>query len=182
MPAWLNLANLITLARLALVPLIIGDIIRGEHLRALELFFVAAVSDALDGALARGRSGVTPFGAYLDPIADKCLMSGVYLAFWASGLVPGWFVGIVFGRDIFILLGALAAVALTNVRKFPPSRWGKLSTFVQIVTAICWMTRNVWPGAVLDAIASAMLYICTAFTVASGLDYLRRGMHLFRAR
>jgi len=50
------------------------------------------------------------------------------------------------------------------------------------VTAICWMTRDAWPGPVLDAIAAAMLYVCSVFTIVSGLDYLRRGVHLFRAR
>ena len=99
MPRWLNLANLVTLGRLAMVPLIVGAIVRADHVRALELFFAAAVTDVIDGALARGPSGVTQFGAYLDPIADKCLMGGVYLALWASGTVPGWFVAIVFGRE-----------------------------------------------------------------------------------
>ena len=182
MPRWVNLANLVTLLRLVLVPFIIKDIIDGLHFRALTLFFIAAVTDVIDGALARSASGTTQTGAYLDPIADKCLMSGVFLALGAAEIVPWWFVGIVFGRDLLILTGVLAVVALTKVRKFPPSRWGKLSTFVQIVTAICWMTRNAWPGPVLHAISSAMLWVCAACTAASGLDYTWRGMHLVRAR
>ena len=182
MPAWLNLANLFTLARLALVPFVLRDIIAGRHERALVLFFVAALTDVIDGALARGRSGKTPFGAYLDPIADKCLMSGVFLALGAAGIVPWWFVAVVLGRDLLIVIGALAVLALTKVRQFPPSRWGKLSTFVQIVTAISWMVRDAWPAPFFVAFSSATLWVCTTFTVASGLDYVRRGMHLFRAR
>src|ERR1044071_7562410 len=171
------LANLFTALRLLLAPFIVRDIILGLPLRALTLFFIAALTDVIDGAVARAR-GTTQAGAYLDPIADKVLMSGVFLALGAAEMVPWWFVGIVFGRDLLILIGVLAVMALTKVRKFPPSRSGKLSTFVQIVTAICWMTRNAWPGPVLDAISSAMLWICAACTVASGLDYTWRGVHL----
>jgi cardiolipin synthase len=182
MPAWVNLANFFTLVRLVLVPFVLRDIIDGQHVRALALFFVAAVTDVLDGALARGRSGTTRVGAYLDPVADKCLMSGVFLALGAAKIVPWWFVALVLGRDLAILVGALAVAALTKVRQFPPSRWGKLSTFVQIVTAICWMVRDAWPAAVFIAISSAMLWVCATFTLVSGVDYGRRGMHLFRAR
>jgi len=179
MPAWLNLANSFTLLRLALVPFVLRDIVEGNHVRALAVFFIAALTDVIDGALARGPSGATKAGAYLDPIADKCLMSGVFLALGAAAIVPWWFVAIVIGRDLFILIGALAVLALTKVRQFPPSRWGKLSTFVQIVTAICWMVRDAWPLPVLVAISSAMLWVCIAFTIVSGLDYTRRGVRLF---
>jgi cardiolipin synthase len=182
MPQWVNLANLFTLLRLALVPFIVSDTIHGLHVRALTLFFVAAITDVIDGALARSSSGTTQTGAYLDPIADKCLMSGVFLALWAAAIVPGWFVGIVFGRDLIILAGVLAVLALTKVRKFPPSRWGKISTFAQIATAICWMVQNAWPNEVFLGIARAMLWVSAAFTIASGVDYTWRGVHLFRAR
>jgi cardiolipin synthase len=182
MPAWVNLANLFTFARLALVPFIIRDIVDANHIRALTLFFVAAFTDVIDGALARGPSGATRFGVYFDPIADKCLLSGVFLALGAAEIVPWWFVAVVFGRDLFILAGALAALGLTKVRQFPPSRWGKLSTFVQIVTAISWMVRDAWPTSIFIAISSAILWVCATFTVISGLDYARRGIQLFRAR
>jgi cardiolipin synthase len=182
MPVWLNFANLFTLVRLALVPVIVRDIIAANHVHALVIFFVAALTDVIDGALARGPSGVTRFGAYLDPIADKCLLSGVFLALGAAEIVPLWFVAVVLGRDLFILTGAIAALGLTKVRQFPPTRSGKLSTFVQIVTAISWMVRDAWPTAVFVAISSAMLWVCATFTIASGLDYARRGVQLFRAR
>ncbi len=182
MPAWVNLANFFTLARLALAPFVVRDILGGFHARALLLFFFAAVTDVIDGAVARGHSGATAAGAYFDPIADKCLMSGVFLALGAAGIVPWWFVAIVFGRDLVILTGVLALLALTRVRAFPPSRWGKLSTFVQIVTAVAWMVRDAWPLPVFVAISSATLWVCVAFTVASGLDYVHRGTACLRAR
>jgi cardiolipin synthase len=181
MPRWLTLANLITLSRLVMTPFIIADVLHGQHTRALVLFFVAAWTDAFDGWVARLSRGATQSGAYLDPVADKCLMSGIFLALGAAGFVPWWFVAVVLGRDLYILLAVLAALALTKVRKFPPSRWGKLSTFVQIATAVTWLTRNLYPGGVLDWLASAMLWVCTAFTVWSGAHYTWRGIRTLRS-
>ena len=182
MPAWVNLANFFTLLRLGMTPWVVQTILEGHHARALAIFFAAALTDVVDGALARGGSGTTQAGAYLDPIADKCLMSGVFLALGAGGTAPWWFVGIVLGRDIYILVAVLGVMGLTKVRRFPPSRWGKISTFVQIATAITWMTRNAWPGAALEAISAVMLWVCAVFTVWSGLHYTWRGIQLVRAR
>src|SRR5215470_16106784 len=136
MPRWLTLPNLLTLGRLALTPFIVQDILYGRPAHALGLFLLAAVTDGIDGWLARISDSATQFGAYLDPIADKILMSGIFLALGAAQFVPWWFVAIVFGRDLYLLLAVAAILALTKVRKFSPSAWGKLSTFVQIATAV----------------------------------------------
>jgi cardiolipin synthase len=182
MPRWVNLANCFTLLRLLLVPFVVRDIVEGFHVRALVLFFAAALTDVIDGALARSTGSTTQIGAYFDPIADKVLLSSVFVALAVAGIVPWWFVAIVFARDIVILAGVLAVMVLTKVRKFPPSQWGKLSTFVQIVTAISWMTRNAWPAPVLATVSDATLWVCVACTAASGFDYCLRGVHLIRAR
>ena len=181
MPRRLTLANLITLSRLVMTPFIISDILRGQHTRALVLFFIAAWTDAIDGWVARLSGTSTPSGAYLDPVADKCLLSGIFLALGAASYVPWWFVAVVLGRDLYILLAVLAVMALTKVRKFPPSAWGKLSTFVQIATAVTWMTRNIYPGPVLDGLASGMLWVCTISTIWSGLHYAARGIGTLRS-
>ena len=181
MPRWFNLANLFTLLRLILVPYVIGAILDGRHSRALELFFVAALTDVIDGTLARSYGLGTEVGAYLDPIADKCLLNGIFLALGATGAVPWWFVAVVFGRDIYILLAVVAVMALTKVRKFPPSFWGKISTFVQIATAVAWLVENIWPVPVLYAISSAMLWVCAGFTLWSGIHYTLHGAQTLRA-
>jgi cardiolipin synthase (CMP-forming) len=180
MPRWLNLPNLVTFARLALAPVIIGDIMDGRPARALTLFLLAAFTDAIDGWLARISDSATQLGAYLDPIADKILMSGIFLALGAAQFVPWWFVAIVFGRDLYLLLAVAALMALTKIRKFPPSKWGKISTFVQIATAVTWMTRNLWPVQVLDSLAAAMLWVCAVFTIWSGLHYTFRALRTLR--
>ncbi len=180
MPSWLNLANFFTLLRLLLTPVVIATILEGRHRLALALFFLAAVTDVLDGWAAR-RAASTAAGAYLDPIADKFLMSGAFLALAAAGTAPWWVVAVVLGRDVYILLGAAVFLAFTKVRKFPPSIWGKASTFVQIVTVTCWMTRNAFPAPALRAIGAGVLWPCVAATVWSGMHYTWRGIQLARA-
>jgi cardiolipin synthase len=180
MPPWINLPNLFTLLRLALVPAIIRAILDGRHWLALALFAVAAATDVLDGAVARRFGGATQAGAYLDPIADKCLLSGVFLALAAAGAVPWWFVAVVFGRDLYILLGVAAFLLFTPVRKFPPSRWGKLSTFVQILTATVWMARDALAIRVLDSLSLAILWLCVVSTIWSGLHYTWLGLRMAR--
>jgi len=181
MPQWLNLPNSLTLFRILLVPLVVQAILAGRHTLGLALFACAAATDILDGAAARYLGVSTPAGAYLDPIADKCLLSGAYLALAVAGRVPWWLVGVIFGRDLYILLAAGVLLLFTSIRGFPPSVWGKLSTFVQIATVVVSMTRDIFETRVLDALSSAMLWPCAAFTIWSGLHYTWRGVRLARA-
>ena len=165
-----NAANLLTLLRLVLVPFVILAILEGRHSLALALFAGAALTDLLDGAVARRFRLATPAGAWLDPVADKCLLSGVFLALAGAGTVPWWLVFIVFGRDFYILAGAATVMLLTPVREFPPSIWGKLSTLIQIVTVVVCMAGN----------SSAMLWPCAAFTIWSGIHYTWRTIQVAR--
>jgi cardiolipin synthase len=179
-PRWANVPNFFTLIRLLLTPFIIQAILSGRHQLALVLFASAAATDIMDGATARHFGIVTQTGAYLDPIADKILLSGVYLALAASHTVPWWLVVVIFARDIYILLAVGILLALTSVRAFPPSGWGKLSTFGQIVTAVAWLGRNAFPFRVLDAFSWAMLWPCAALTIWSGVHYTWRGARTIR--
>ena len=181
MPRWVNLPNLFTLARLAMAPLVIQAILDGRHLLALALFAAAAFTDYLDGAAARRFKVSTQAGAYLDPIADKCLLSGVFLALAAAHIVPRWLVAIIFGRDIYILLGVATVMLFTSVRRFPPSIWGKVSTFIQIVTAAIWMARDAFPVSALNFLSFLSVWVCATCTVWSGLHYTWRGVQIARA-
>jgi cardiolipin synthase len=181
MPGWLNVPNFLTLLRLFLTPFVVLAIVSRQPVLAMVLFITAAVTDVLDGAAARRWNLGTSAGAYLDPVADKCLLVGVFLALAIARYVPWWFVSIVFGRDLFILSGVGIFYALTSVRKFPPSVWGKISTFVQIDTAVVWMARNMLVISQLDVLATVMLWLCAATTLWSGLHYAWRGVQLARA-
>lgn len=174
MPRWINLPNGFTALRLALVPFVVEAILHGRHFLALALFAVAAATDLLDGAAARRFGVATQVGAVLDPIADKCLLSGVFLALAAAGSAPWWLVAVIFGRDLYILLGAAAVIRFTSLRKFPPSVWGKVSTFVQIVTAVSFMAWNLFGAGIAGRVASVMPWPCAAFTLWSGVHYTWR--------
>jgi cardiolipin synthase len=181
MPRWFNVANCFTLLRLVLVPFVVLAILDGRSQRAITLFALAAVTDVLDGAAARHLKLATQTGAYLDPIADKCLLSGVFLALAAVQTVPWWFVAVVFGRDLYLVTAAGMMMALTRIRKFPPSVWGKASTFVQITAAVVWMAKGVLGYGFLDGLAAAMLWAATLFTILSGVHYTWRGIQVLRA-
>ncbi|HUP05139.1 MAG TPA: CDP-alcohol phosphatidyltransferase family protein [Bryobacteraceae bacterium] len=174
MPSWINLPNALTALRLALVPFVLEALAGGRYVLALALFGVAAVSDAADGAIARRCGATTRVGAYLDPIADKCLLSGIFLALAWRGAAPWWLVGAIFGRDLYILLGAAVALRWTRMRQFPPSAWGKFSTFVQIVTAVSLMARGAFGGPLCGWFAGAMPWPCAAITAFSGVHYTWR--------
>jgi len=175
-----SIPNLLTFARLVLSPFVFAAIVAGQHDRALVLFGCAAVTDGLDGLLARSFAQVTPLGAYLDPMADKILLSGVYLSLAAVGSVPWWLVTVVFGRDIFLLLSSGIALLFTGFRQFRPSIWGKASTCVQIACVIAWMLQNVLDSPVFHALAQGLVWPTAAVTIWSGLHYGWRGLRLTR--
>jgi cardiolipin synthase len=180
MRRWLTLPNLFTLARLVLAPIIVSDIVRHKSFDALAWFAVAAATDAIDGYLARHFGAETPGGAFFDPIADKVLLAGVYLALAAAGSVPWWLVVVIFGRDLLILGASAMALAATKLRAFPPSVWGKTSTFFQILTAVSFLSRDALGWPVLRGAAAVVIWPTLALTVWSGVDYGWRGAQRLR--
>jgi cardiolipin synthase len=174
-PGILNLANQLTLLRILFVPVFVILIVYGELSWALAVFMAAAISDGLDGLIARQFGQKTSAGAILDPIADKLLMSCsiVLLALpqmnWVNP-IPIWLMLLVIFRDAFILLGSLAFVLTYGFRVFPPSWTGKLSTMVQLVTIFAVLVFN-WAG--VEQPALRFLFILTGLlTVSSGVQYL----------
>ncbi len=177
----MNVANCLTALRLALTPPIVAAMWTGRHGLALALFALAAATDVLDGAAARQFGLETPFGAYLDPIADKCLLSAMFLALAGAGMVPWWFVVIVLGRDVYLLLTAAILLRFTSRRKFPPSVWGKASTFIQIVTVIAALTAGMLGHSNLWIPVAALIRISALLTIWSGVEYTWRGINIVRA-
>jgi cardiolipin synthase (CMP-forming) len=167
-----HVPNLLTGLRLVLVPFILIALLSGRYFPALALFAVAAVTDVLDGAAARRFGSTSAMGAYFDPIADKCLLTGIFLALAATSFVPWWLVVLIFGRDVLILGGALFVMRLTTERRFPPSVWGKLSTFVQICTVAFALGHAVFPASsAIAMLSSALVWPCAFFTSLSGIHY-----------
>lgn len=177
---WLNLPNTVTMIRVIAAPFISRAILRGEHGLAAAIFAGAAATDSLDGMLARRFGGTTPAGAYFDPIADKLFLGVVILTLAAAGSLPFWFAGIVFGRDLLILAATGAALRFSKLRKFPPSPWGKLSTFLQIACVVTVLAANAAPGAAGGA-ALPSIWLSGAATLWSGLHYAWTGAARWRS-
>ncbi|HTM49683.1 MAG TPA: CDP-alcohol phosphatidyltransferase family protein [Bryobacteraceae bacterium] len=171
-PGWLNPANLFTLLRLVCIPFAVAAILRGEHGRALWIVLAAGLTDAIDGALARRFGMATAAGAYFDPIVDKLFLSCVYIALGAISSVPLWLVIEILARDLLILAGAGAAILFWKMRDFPPSAWGKASTFLQIAFSLAVMIGNAAPGSFAAVPARAGVWPVAVLTAFSGCHYL----------
>jgi cardiolipin synthase (CMP-forming) len=162
---------LLTLARIALTPVVVIAIMRERYALALLLCAIAGVTDGFDGYLARRFQWRSRVGAYLDPLADKSLLVLVYLALGIAGAAPRWLVILVLGRDALILLMACAALAFTRIRDFPPSWWGKVSTTVQICSAVDFMAAKAWPAGLFEALVPLGVWLTAAGTLWSGVHY-----------
>src|ERR1700694_3730165 len=174
-PRWLNIANLLTLARLAAVPFAVHAILTHQHRRALAIVLVAGLTDTVDGALARRFGMATSVGAYLDPIVDKLFLSAVYISLAMIASVPWWLVIEIFSRDFLILASCGAAILFLRMRRFPPSIWGKASTFLQILCALVIMIGNAAPESAAARWSGLPICPVAALTGFSGLHYLWRG-------
>ena len=128
--------NLLTLMRLFIIPFLVIEILDGHYRISFALFILAGISDALDGLLARWLSQKTTLGQYLDPIADKLLLSTLFVVLTHVGLIPQYVTVLVFSRDVGILLISTLLFVTGALRDFRPSLFGKMNTLVQIVALI----------------------------------------------
>jgi cardiolipin synthase len=170
---WWNAPNAVSLTRIFLAPVIAWAIWADSSKLALILFAAAAVTDFLDGFLARTRHVSTRLGVYLDPIADKILLSVVYIALGFTNRVPLWFVAIVFGRDVALVIASLIAMKFSSYKNYRPTVWGKISTFCQIVTAVAAIISADSP------ITRDIVYVSAAATIWSAIHYTYRGVSHF---
>ena len=179
---WWTAPNFLTLSRLILAPFVVWQIVSRNPVRSLVLLFVAGLTDLLDGYVARRTNSHSPLGELLDPMADKVLLSGVFLALAWIGTVPVWFVGIVFGRDIFLLLAAGFVMAFTTAPALKPDIYGKASTAFQILTAGVLVAANANGGisSSLGKVGIFFLWPAAVLTAFSGLNYAWRGVRLMR--
>lgn len=182
-----HLPNLVSAARIVLAPYILNLLWNGEFGAALAWFAIAGASDGIDGYLARKLGAESKLGAQLDPIGDKLLLSGAFLVLALRSDIPLWLAGLVLGRDVLILAGALtiAAIFKSHMKKlpaFPPSQWGKWSTTFQILYILITIAAlggllDFGPGELLREAAG---WVTVLLTVISGLDYVRRGAGMLR--
>ena len=138
--------NQLTLLRLIFIPFVIICVFDGNWTWALGLIMAAAVSDALDGLLARALNQRTMLGQYLDPIADKMLLSSLFLVLSFVKKIPWTYTVAVFGRDAFIVATCIVLYATVGFRDFRPSIWGKINTPCQIAAVFFVILSQVMPA------------------------------------
>jgi cardiolipin synthase (CMP-forming) len=170
----MNLSNALTLFRLVLVPAFLIAFIYDRLVLALSLFVLAGVTDVLDGFTARYLKQQTVLGAFLDPLADKLLMTVSYVSLAVVGLLPAWLAVVVVTKDLFVSLG-IAILYFSGQRVTAvPTLWGKQTTFLQIITVALALLLALQGS---DAEGLRPLFWLTAVvTTASGLHYILRGV------
>ncbi|MBI4845421.1 MAG: CDP-diacylglycerol--glycerol-3-phosphate 3-phosphatidyltransferase [Candidatus Omnitrophica bacterium] len=181
----MNIPNWISIFRIILIPFFIGSIVyytpEKDFLRfiALAIFFIAVVSDGLDGYIARTRKVKTKLGSFLDPMADKLLLSSSFITLALANNIPlqiklpMWISILVISRDIILSLGSLLIHVITGNLKISPSFLGKFTTFFQMVTIIGILLQFRFVFVIWD--------IAVFFTIVSGIDYILKGTKMLNA-
>jgi cardiolipin synthase len=174
----MNIPNLITLLRIILVPIVVILLIQGLFFKALIILIIAALSDALDGFLARFMRQQTVLGAYLDPIADKALLASSFVTLSVLHLIPGWLTVIVISRDFIILLGISVLSMMSIPVEIHPAFVSKVTTVLQLITVLLALSFRCLPYSLNEMWSLALYWVTAFFTIVSGLHYMAKGMSL----
>ena len=172
----LTLANRLTILRILMTPVITVLLLYRQTGAALALFLLAAITDGLDGLVARWQKQKTTLGMVLDPVADKLLLTSTVVTLTILKELPRWFTIIVVSRDVLLIGGSVILYMFIGKIGMPPSWLGKFTTGFQLVTVLCAMLDNFFPdlkGAILP-----LAVVTLTLTIASGLDYIYRGARL----
>lgn len=171
----LNFPNTLTFIRLLIIPFFIFSFLKEEYYYALILFIFAAITDLLDGVLARLTNQKTKLGAFLDPFADKFLLLTALILFTAYDWLPDWILITVMSRDFLIIVGWFLLVILIKNKKVEPSVAGKLANASQAILVI-YVLFSINNLQIVDGFIKELILILTAFfTISSGIHYIYRG-------
>jgi cardiolipin synthase (CMP-forming) len=177
----LTLANQITILRLVFVPLFAILVVERRNGAALVVLGAAAVSDGVDGLVARLYHQQSPLGVALDPIADKILMTTAYATLAFRDALPWWITIVVISRDVAIVVTALVISLVSGYRPFTPTLLGKISTCTQLSTVLAALGAAAGIALISQRLVQALVYATAALTAASGIHYLVALRHYARA-
>jgi cardiolipin synthase (CMP-forming) len=163
--------NQITILRLGFLPLFIVSISYEHYRWALLILVLAGLSDGVDGLLARSLNQRSSLGAYLDPIADKLLLSSSFVILAFKHEIPLWLMIFVLSRDVIMIMVAMVILLMFGYRPFPPSIFGKATTFFQIVMVFSVVLAAAYPYARLGLIKEVLTYAVATLTVVSAFHY-----------
>ena len=169
----MNIPNSLTILRILLIPVYIGFMTYGQFGFALLSLLLAGATDAIDGPIARRYNQRTKLGTFLDPLADKLLLTSGFISLSILHLVPSWLAILVVSRDIILLLGTAVAHLTNSPIDITPTFLCKGTTLLQL-TYVVLVVLMTWRGHGVAPL-TPLLSIMVTFTVASGLHYLYRG-------
>ncbi|HCF49216.1 MAG TPA: CDP-diacylglycerol--glycerol-3-phosphate 3-phosphatidyltransferase [Syntrophomonas sp.] len=171
----MNIPNSLTLLRIILIPLFViiisVKVPNGDYIAAA-IFIVAALTDSLDGYLARKMKQVTKLGVILDPLADKLLITAALISLVELGRIPGWIAIVILGREFAV--SGLRIIKAEEGVIIPASIWGKLKTISQIIAVVVVILQNDFYAITTLVLGPVMLYLALIITVYSGLEYFYR--------
>ncbi len=174
----MGLANWLTVLRILLVPVFVTLLVYRRPGWALGVFVLAALTDLLDGYVARRHGMASRLGAFLDPLADKLLLTASFVTLTYLKAVPFWISAVVISRDLLLVMGALL-IHMVGGRVNPrPTRAGKAATFFQILTVLTGLLSRYFQ---LSVAPRAVMWLAAVFTVVSGLQYIIQGMGFLNA-
>ncbi len=173
----MNIPNAITSLRIILVPIFLSLLARDLYTSSLCIFFIAGLTDALDGMLARGLDEETPLGTFLDPLADKMLITSTYALLTYKRLIPKWLGTTVISRDLMVILGFFFLLIFRKDIKPKPTSLGKMSMVSQVLTVLLALIDKIW--LVGNSIKMAFFTSTFFFTAASGIQYVFIGLKVF---
>ncbi len=177
----LTVPNQLTFLRLVFIPFFLIVLYLDRYAWALVLLSAAALTDMLDGLLARQLDQRSALGAYLDPIADKLMLSSSFFLLALKGKIVWWLAILVLARDVLILVSAAVIVAVIGYRPLPPSVYGKAATLAQILLVVVAIAAPVLEWQILETLDLPMAIVTAALTIFSGVHYsivIARRLHV----
>ena len=177
----LTAPNQLTLLRMIFLPFIVINLVKHDFKWALALFILAGMSDGLDGLLARTLHQQTLLGQYLDPIADKLLMSTMFLVLSIERMIPWKYTVVVFSRDVSILLISGVLFMIAGLRDFRPSIFGKANTFAQVAAIFFVLLLLIEPVRWVWIAQITCLRATFIFTIVSAVHYALLVQHRLHA-
>ena len=173
-----NLPNILTFTRILLLPFFVASLIYREYSYALVLFIIAAVTDLLDGLVARITKQMTDFGKILDPVADKFFLLTSFILMSVYELMPKWLTIIVISKDLIVVTGSVILYVVTNKLKVEPSIWGKSASALQfILIGLILLLLNIGDKVNFPPIILPIIFVVVAvITSVSGIHYVIKGL------
>ncbi len=177
----MNLANKLTVLRIILVPIFLIFISLNSAMGTLiatVIFIIASITDKLDGYIARSRNQITNFGKFMDPLADKLLVTSALIALVERGVIFGWVAMIIIAREFAV--SGLRTLAASEGLVIAASNWGKAKTVVQIVAIISGLIYLSYPLQWINIFTLVSMVVSVIITIISGVDYFVKNKNAIR--